>query len=512
MSPGGGPLVLVILDGWGEEEGVEGNAIALARTPNWDRFRNLWPNTRLTASGEAVGLPEGQMGNSEVGHLNLGAGRVVYQDLTRISHAIRDGSFIDNPVLVANIEAARDRGGALHLMGLLSDGGVHSHISHLFALLELAGKLGQREVYVHAFLDGRDVPPANAREYIDALEDKLGTLGYGAVATVMGRYYAMDRDRRWERTARAYKAMAFGVGLLEPSAREALAAGYDREETDEFLQPTVIIRDWRPVGLVSERDTLVFFNFRPDRARQITRAFTDPEFVGFDRGPAPPFPLFVCLTEYDRTIDAPVAFGPGEIRNTLGNVFSRHGLRQLRLAETEKYAHVTFFFNGGVEPPDPGEDRILVSSPQVATYDLKPEMSAGEVTDTFLANMEKYDVVIMNFANPDMVGHTGSLAAARQAVETVDQCLGRIVEAVLARDGTVLICGDHGNAERMLAADGSPFTAHTANQVPLVAIGGRVVSRSLRPGRLADVAPTILELLELPQPEEMTGKSLLGSR
>jgi 2,3-bisphosphoglycerate-independent phosphoglycerate mutase len=503
------PFVLVILDGWAEDERVEGNAIAQAATPNWDRYRKLWPCTRLQAAGEAVGLPEGQMGNSEVGHLNLGAGRVVYQDLTRISRAIRDGSFFKNPVLVNGIEAARDRGGVLHLMGLLSDGGVHSHLTHLFALLELAGRLGQREVYVHAFLDGRDVPPANALEYVDALEDKLNTLGYGTVATVMGRYYAMDRDRRWERTARAYAAMVSGEGLAAPSARRAVKAGYDRGETDEFLQPTVIVRNGEPVALVTGRDAVIFFNFRPDRARQITRAFTDAGFTGFDRGPDPPHPRFVCLTEYDRTIDAPVAFGPEYIRNTLGNVFSRHGLRQLRLAETEKYAHVTFFFNGGVEQPDPGEDRILVPSPQVATYDLQPEMSAREVTRTFLANMEKYDVIIMNFANPDMVGHTGVLAAAVRAIETVDKCLGQIVETVLARDGTVLICGDHGNAERMMDENGNPFTAHTANPVPLVAIGRQVASRSLRPGVLADVAPTILDLLGLPQPEEMTGSSLL---
>jgi 2,3-bisphosphoglycerate-independent phosphoglycerate mutase len=500
---------LVILDGWAEDDRVEGNAIALAATPNWDCYCRRWPHTRLQAAGEAVGLPEDQMGNSEVGHLNLGAGRVVYQDLTRISRAVRDGSFYEHPVLAANIEAVRNAGGTLHLMGLLSDGGVHSHIIHLFALLELAGRLGQREVYVHAFLDGRDVSPTSALKYVGALEDKLDTLGYGAVATIMGRYYAMDRDRRWERTVRAYQALVYGDGLTASSARQAVEQGYDRGETDEFLQPTVVVRDGEPVGRVSGQDTIIFFNFRPDRARQITRAFTDADFAGFDRGAAPPHPKLVCLTQYDRTIEAPVVFGPEELRNTLGTVLSKQGLRQLRLAETEKYAHVTFFFNGGVEQPDPGEDRILIPSPRVPTYDLKPEMSAREVTAAFLANMEKYDVIIMNFANPDMVGHTGILTATVQAVETVDECLARVVEAVVVRDGTVLIVGDHGNAERMIDEDGNPFTAHTENPVPLVVIGNQVATRFLRSGRLADVAPTILDLLGLPQPDEMTGISLL---
>jgi len=504
------PLVLVILDGWGCGDRVEGNAIAQADTPNWNRYRSVWPRTVLKCSGEDVGLPPGQMGNSEVGHLNLGAGRIVYQDLTRITRAVRDGSFFENAVLRTSIEASRRNGRALHLMGLLSDGGVHSHISHLFALLELAGRLDQRSVYVHAFLDGRDVPPANALEYVEALEDKLKTLGYGAVASVIGRYYAMDRDRRWERTARAYWAMVYGEGVQASSARQAVEKGYERGETDEFIQPTVIVRDGRPVGLVRDGDALVFFNFRPDRARQITRSFTDAEFGGFERGPAPTFPDFVCLTQYDRTIVAPVAFGPQELTNTLGNVLSRHGLRQLRLAETEKYAHVTFFFNGGVEQRDPGEDRLLIPSPKVPTYDLKPEMSAREVTDTFLANMEKYDVIIMNYANPDMVGHTGDLSAAIKAVETVDECLGRVVEAVLARGGTVLVSGDHGNAEHMCDAEGCPLTAHTSNPVPLLIIGEAVAGRSLRPGSLQDVAPTILDLLGLPKPPEMTGTSLLS--
>ncbi len=504
------PLVLVILDGWGCGDRVEGNAIAQADTPNWDRYLRSWPHTRLRCSGEDVGLPAGQMGNSEVGHLNLGAGRIVYQDLTRISRAVRDGSFYENPVLRASIEASRMNGAALHLMGLLSDGGVHSHITHLFALLELAGRLDQRSVYVHAFLDGRDVPPANALEYIEALEGKLKTLGCGAVASVMGRYYAMDRDRRWERTARAYRAMVHGEGLQASSARQAVEKGYERGETDEFIQPTVIVRAGEPVGLVRDGDALVFFNFRPDRARQITRSFTDAEFGGFERGPAPPFPDFVCLTQYDRTIEAPVAFGPQRLTNTLGNVLSRHGLRQLRLAETEKYAHVTFFLNGGVEECDPGEDRILIPSPKVPTYDLKPEMSAREVTDTFLANMEKYDVIIMNYANPDMVGHTGDLSSAIKAVQTVDECLDRVVEAVLARGGTVLVSGDHGNAEHMCDGEGCPLTAHTINPVPLVIMGGQVAGRSLRPGSLEDVAPTILDLLGLPKPVEMTGTSLLS--
>lgn len=504
----GKPLVFIVLDGWGKDDPHAGNAITRAATPNWNRLRAEYPHAVLSACGEDVGLPPGQMGNSEVGHLNLGAGRVVYQDLLRITRSIEDGSFFANPVLVEAFKKAREGGRAVHLMGLLSDGGVHSHIEHLFALLEMAARLGQEKVFVHAFLDGRDVPPANAIEYVNALEDKLREAGRGKIATVMGRYFAMDRDKRWERTARAYKAMVYGDGIGAVSAAEAVDNAYGRGETDEFVQPTVIVSGGEPMGLVEDGDTVIFFNFRPDRARQITRAFVDKEFAGFDRGPRPVTVHFVCFTEYDKTIEAPVAFKHAHIKNTLGEVLSRHNLRQLRLAETEKYAHVTFFFNGGVETPYPGEDRILIPSPQVATYDLRPQMSAVEVTDALLKNLDRYDVVIMNFANPDMVGHTGNLEATVKAVETVDECLGRIVPRVLARRGTVILTGDHGNADKVCDEQGCPFTAHTCNPVPFVLVSARP-RLSLRNGRLEDVAPTILDLLSLPRPEEMTGRSLI---
>ncbi|MDI6711254.1 MAG: 2,3-bisphosphoglycerate-independent phosphoglycerate mutase [Bacillota bacterium] len=507
MSPG--PLVLVVLDGWGVAGDAPGNAITRAKTPHWDSYLEKYPHTLLSAGGEDVGLPEGQMGNSEVGHLNLGAGRVVYQDLTRITRAIANGSFFANPELVEAFERARQRNAAVHLMGLLSDGGVHSHINHLFALLEMARRFGQERVCVHAFLDGRDVPPANAGEYLAALEERMRSAGRGEVASIMGRYWAMDRDRRWERTARAYFALTKGEGLQAARPIEALEAAYARGETDEFVQPAVIVRDGRPSATVSDGDSVIFFNFRPDRARQITRAFVDRDFQGFDRGPSPPRVHFVCFTQYDRTIEAPVAFKPERIVNTLGEVLSRHGIRQLRLAETEKYAHVTFFFNGGVEAPNPGEERILIPSPKVATYDLKPEMSAFEVTEAFLENLGRFEVVIMNYANPDMVGHTGRLEAAVKAVQAVDACLGRVVPAVLARRGTVLLTGDHGNADHVLDEEGRPFTAHTSNPVPFVLIAPETEKTSLRPGRLEDVAPTMLDLLGIPRPEEMTGRSLI---
>ncbi|MBO8129385.1 MAG: 2,3-bisphosphoglycerate-independent phosphoglycerate mutase [Peptococcaceae bacterium] len=503
------PVVLVVLDGWGFTEREQGNAVLQAVKPQWNHLWDRYPHTFLKASGEDVGLPPGQMGNSEVGHLNLGAGRIVYQDLTRITLAIEDGSFFKNPVLCQAVQRARDNDRAVHLMGLLSDGGVHSHIKHLFALIDLAVQQGQRKFFVHAFLDGRDVPPANALEYIDALEEKLSKVGTGAIATVMGRYYAMDRDRRWERTARAYKAMVYGDGIPVESARQAVEKGYRREETDEFIQPSVVVKDGEPVVRVADGDEVIFFNFRPDRARQLTRAFTDRDFKGFDRGPHHPDTGFTCFTQYDKTIEAPVAFEPETIKNTLGEVLSRHGLKQLRLAETEKYAHVTFFFNGGVETPNPGEERILVPSPQVATYDLRPQMSAFEVTDTFLTNFHKFDVIIMNYANPDMVGHTGKIEATLKAIEAVDECLGRVVPAVLEKGGTLLITGDHGNAERLLDEDGSPHTAHTDNPVPFLLVAPDTAGITLKEGSLRDVAPTMLDILGIPQPEEMTGTTLI---
>jgi len=503
------PVVLVILDGWGLSDRREGNAIAQADTPHMTSYWREYPHTTLRASGEAVGLPAGQMGNSEVGHLNIGAGRVVYQDLTRISLAIRDGSFFRNPVLTAAMDRAAGAG-SLHLMGLLSDGGVHSHIDHLEALLSMAEKRGLRQVFVHAFLDGRDVPPACARTYIERIE-RFASSATGRIATVMGRYWAMDRDRRWDRTARAYAALVEGDGLQAASAGEALETAYARGETDEFVQPTVVVADGRPLARIQAGDTVVFFNFRPDRARQITRSLVDRDFTGFERREFPA-PHFVCLTEYDHTIDVPVAFGPEKVVNTLGEVLARAGLRQLRLAETEKYAHVTFFFNGGVEEPNPGEERLLIPSPKVPTYDFKPEMSAPEVTAAFRERIswDRYDCIIMNYANSDMVGHTGVMEAAVAAVEAVDSCVGQVVEETLRRGGAVLITADHGNAEEMTDPAGAVHTAHTTNPVPfiLVSLGNRDVT--LREGGvLADIAPTVLQVLDLPQPEEMTGRSLV---
>ncbi len=509
------PLVLVILDGWGLCAGVGGNAIAQAATPNMDGFLARCPHTVLSASGEDVGLPAGQMGNSEVGHLNMGAGRVVYQELTRISKAIRDGSFFTNEVLLEAADFAGRNGRSLHLMGLLSDGGVHSHIEHLFALLELAKARGLDDVFIHAFLDGRDVPPANAREYFAALAVRLAELNCGAVATVMGRYYAMDRDRRWDRTEKAYNAMVFGEGCAVNSPLEAVEGGYRRGETDEFISPAVVVReDGRPVARIADGDAVVFFNFRPDRARQISHALVDQDFSGFERRTGRPKVHFACMTLYDETIDAPVAFKPQVLLNTLGEVLSKRGISQLRLAETEKYAHVTFFFNGGVEEPNPGEERILIPSPKVATYDLKPEMSAPEVTGAFLEQLAagRHRVMIMNYANPDMVGHTGYMTAAVKAVETVDRCLGRVVGAVLEKDGTVLITADHGNAERMKDEHGGPHTAHTPNPVPFILICRDVEGIALHEGRLENVAPTILQLLGIPKPAEMTGESLIENK
>jgi len=507
-------LALIILDGWGCAEQDNGNAIGLARTPNFRRFQENYPATTLRASGEAVGLPEGQMGNSEVGHLNIGAGRVVYQDITRISKAIQRGDFFTNPVLVEAMQKAREQKSSLHLFGLVSDGGVHSHITHLFALLEMAQRCRLPRVFIHAFLDGRDVPPASAKEYLQRVEKKCCELGTGAIATVMGRYYAMDRDRRWERVEKAFDAIAYGKGEKAVLPQAALEKSYEAGVTDEFVVPTVIVDDQgNPKGKVKPGDVIIFYNFRADRAREITRAFTDREFSGFTRKKGDPGVHFACLTQYDVAIQAPVAFPPLNLKNTLGEVLAGHGLSQLRIAETEKYAHVTFFFNGGVEEPNAGEDRILIPSPKVATYDLKPEMSAYEVTDAVLAEIkkEKYDVVVLNYANPDMVGHTGVLEAAVRALEVVDECLGRVVTAVLGKGGIALITSDHGNAEQMLEEGGEePHTAHTTNEVPLILAGEKYRGSLLREGgALEDLAPTVLEILGIPQPPEMTGRSLL---
>lgn len=506
-----GPLVLIILDGWGLSSREHGNAIKLARTPHMDSFYQHYPWTSLVCSGEDVGLPAGQMGNSEVGHLNIGAGRIVYQELTRISREIRQGGFFRNDVLMGAINHVRLFDSSLHLMGLLSDGGVHSHLEHLLALIDLARQQGVSRVYIHCFLDGRDVPPSSALEYMNTLTAHLQKTGTGRVASVMGRYYAMDRDKRWERTEKAYRAMVLGEGLKALSGQAAISEAYKRGETDEFVQPTVIEQTDGGVATVRDGDAVIFFNFRPDRARQITRAFVDGDFTGFAR-PQHPRVHFVCMTQYDKTIDAPIAFKPQRIVNTLGEVLARHGLWQLRLAETEKYAHVTFFFNGGVEAPNPKEERVLIPSPKVATYDLKPEMSAYEVTEEFLRRLagDKYRVIIMNYANADMVGHTGVLSAAVRAIEAVDECLGRVVPAVLEKRGTVIITADHGNADQMLDEQEHPQTAHTTNQVPFILIGEPYRGRRLRPGgRLEDIAPTMLEILGLEQPAEMTGESLL---
>jgi 2,3-bisphosphoglycerate-independent phosphoglycerate mutase len=507
------PLLLMILDGWGINSDRENNAIALTDPPVMGRLLREYPSTQLTASGMSVGLPEGQMGNSEVGHLNIGAGRIVYQELTRISKAIRDESFFRNPVLLDCIAKTRDSGGRLHLAGLLSDGGVHSHNTHLYALLELARREGIGEILVHCFLDGRDTPPKSALGYLAALEEEMRRIGLGRIATITGRYYAMDRDNRWDRVEMAYRALVNGEGKSSASAGSAIAESYDDGMTDEFVLPVVLTNGEVPVGTLRDGDGFVFFNFRSDRAREITRALTDPEFAGFPRSVRPNLASFVCMTEYDETFHLPVAFGPEELKNILGEVVSRAGLRQLRIAETEKYAHVTFFFNGGNETPFPGEDRVLIPSPkEVATYDLKPEMSAYGVADELITriNGDIYDFIVLNFANADMVGHTGVLKAAMKAIAAVDVCVGLVVDAVLSRGGILLITADHGNAETMVGESGNPHTAHTCNPVPFLLVDDSRKKTRLRPGILADIAPTVLDLLGIPQPEEMTGTSLLA--
>jgi 2,3-bisphosphoglycerate-independent phosphoglycerate mutase len=500
------PLVLMILDGFGINPADDGNAIHAAHKPNLDRYFAQYPHTQLGASGLDVGLPDGQMGNSEVGHTNIGAGRVVYQELTRITKSIQDGDFFENEALTGAMENCRKNGSALHLMGLLSDGGVHSHLEHLFGLLEMAKKNGLSQVYVHCFLDGRDVPPSSGKDFVAQLQAKLTELGIGKIASVMGRYYAMDRDNRWERVQKAYDALVLGQGTLCADAVQAVADSYDAGVTDEFVVPCVIGDPNQ--GRISANDSVVFFNFRPDRAREITRTLVDPDFSGFARSY---FPLcYVCMTQYDATMpNVQVAFKPQSLDDTFGAYISKQGLQQLRIAETEKYAHVTFFFNGGVETVSPGEDRALINSPKVATYDLKPEMSAYEVTDELLHRLDSgsYDVVILNYANCDMVGHTGVFDAAVKAVEAVDECVGKVVEKVLAMQGTVLLTADHGNADRMYEEDGSPFTAHTTNPVPFLVIGQG--DCKLREGKLADIAPTMLQILGLPKPAAMTGESII---
>ncbi|AKL94703.1 2,3-bisphosphoglycerate-independent phosphoglycerate mutase GpmI [Clostridium aceticum] len=506
------PVALIILDGFGIREKTLGNAIKSANLPNFNKFINNYPHTQIEASGMAVGLPEGQMGNSEVGHLNIGAGRIVYQELTRISKEIREGDFLKNQNLLDAISHAKRNDKKLHLMGLVSDGGVHSHTEHLYALLEMAKKQGLEKVYVHCFLDGRDTPPQSAKGFIEELVEKMKEIGVGRIATISGRYYAMDRDKRWERTKLAYDALTVGKGRLAENPVAAVEMAYALEETDEFVLPTVIPDAEGLIDTIEENDSIIFFNFRPDRARQMTRALMDKDFDGFVRDKGFFSLYYVTMTLYDKSIEnVNIAYKPQSFVNTLGEYVSAKGLKQLRIAETEKYAHVTYFFNGGVETANPGEDRKLIQSPQVATYDLKPEMSAEEVTEELLKELDKdqYDLIVLNYANPDMVGHTGIVEAVIKALEKVDDCLGRIVEKILEKGGSAIVTSDHGNSEELIdEVNGTPVTAHTTNPVPLILIGhGGVKLRE--DGKLCDIAPTLLELMGLEQPIEMTGNTLI---
>lgn len=506
------PVVLCIMDGFGYNPSDYGNAIAAANTPRLDEIFKNNPMTYIGASGMDVGLPDGQMGNSEVGHTNIGAGRVVYQELTRITKSIRDGDFFQNDAFLKAVENCKKNDSALHLIGLLSDGGVHSHNTHLYALLELAKKNGLEKVYVHALLDGRDVPPSSGVEYIEQLENKMAEIGVGKIATVMGRFYAMDRDNMWDRVGMAYNAMVNREGIPTDSALDAVKKSYETIDedgkylTDEFVMPTVVSGG----APIASNDSVIFFNFRPDRAREITRTFVDPDFKGFERKAF--FPLYyVCMTQYDAEMpNVEVAFKPEALKNTMGEYLSKLGKTQLRIAETQKYAHVTFFYNGGEEKTYPGEDRILIDSPKISTFDLKPEMSAYEVCDAACEQIlsGKYDVVILNYANCDMVGHTGIFDAAVKAVEAVDTCVGKLVDAVMQMDGVILITADHGNADKMYEDDGSPFTAHTTNPVPLVVVG-KDCKLKQQGGRLCDLSPTMLDIMGLEQPKEMTGVSLI---
>lgn len=508
------PVALIIMDGFGLRNTEAGNAVAQANKPNYDRYLKQYPNTTLTACGEAVGLPEGQMGNSEVGHLNIGAGRIVYQDLTRISKSIREGEFFENDTLVEAVRAAKNSGKKLHLYGLVSDGGVHSHIEHMFAMLDLAKKEGVQDVYIHGFMDGRDVAPDSGKQFVKDLIAKIEEVGVGQIATLSGRYYAMDRDKRWDRVEKAYRAMVYGEGPKYTDPLKAITESYEKSVYDEFVEPTVIVDDQgQPISLVESGDSVVFLNFRPDRAIQLSQVFTNKDFRGFDRGPGFPQNLhFVCLTLFSETVEGFVAYKPKDLDNTLGEVLVQHNKKQLRIAETEKYPHVTFFFSGGRDVELPGETRILINSPKVATYDLKPEMSAYEVADACVKEIEaeKHDAIILNFANPDMVGHSGMLEPTKKAVEVTDECVGKVVEAVLAKGGVAIITADHGNADMVFDENGRPFTAHTTNPVPFIVTDENVTLRE--GGILADIAPTILDLMDLPKPAEMTGTSMIAAR
>ena len=505
-----GPVMLMILDGFGINEKTDGNAVKLAKTPNIDKLMKKYSNTIMYTSGLKVGLPDGQMGNSEVGHTNIGAGRIVYQELTKITKSIEDGDFFAIPEFIEAIENCKKHNSKLHILGLLSDGGVHSHIRHLYGLLEMAKRRDFENVYVHCFLDGRDTPPASAEGYITQLEEKMKEKNVGKIASLSGRYYAMDRDKRWDRVKKCYDALVKGEGNRATSATIAIEDSYQKEVFDEFVEPTVIVNNDTPVATIGENDSVIFFNFRPDRAREITRAIVDPEFDGFETEKIHTY--FVCFTNYDETMpNVKIAFKKEPLVNTFGEVVSKNGLKQLRIAETEKYAHVTFFFNGGEEKQYLGEDRILVPSPKVATYDLQPEMSAPIVTEKVVEaiNEDKYNAIILNFANPDMVGHTGSLPAAIKAVETIDECVQKVVDAMLAHNGTILITADHGNCEQMIDyKTGEPHTAHTTNPVPLILVTNNDELK-VKSGKLADLAPTMLEILGIEKPEEMTGESIL---
>ena len=507
------PNCIIIMDGYGLSDQQKGNAIEMQGSKNVKQLMKDYPFVKLGASGMDVGLPDGQMGNSEVGHLNMGAGRIVYQELTRITKEINDGVFFENQELIYAMDNAKNNGKKLHLYGLLSTGGVHSHITHLFALLEMAKKRGLSNAYVHCFLDGRDVSPTSGAGFIRDLQAEMDKLGFGEIATVGGRYYVMDRDNRWERVEKAYDAFTIGNGEKTQDPAKYVETSYENGVTDEFVIPANVVKDGNPVALIEEGDSIIFYNFRPDRARQITRAMSEKNFDGFERKTGFLNPVYVCFTQYDASFtNVRIAFKPQSLKNTLGEYLSSLGLKQLRIAETEKYAHVTFFFNGGVEQPNDGEDRDLIPSPKVATYDLKPEMSANEVTEKVIEeiNTDKYDVIILNYANCDMVGHTGVIPAAEKAVETVDSCVKKVVDAVLAKGGSLLITADHGNADKMLEEDGSPFTAHSTNVVPLILVSEEYKNAKLSEGGvLADVAPTLLDVMGVEKPAEMSGKSLL---
>ena len=507
------PYAIIIMDGYGINPDKKGNAIELEGSPNVKRYEREYPSSKLGASGMSVGLPDGQMGNSEVGHLNMGAGRIVYQELTKITKEIQDGEFFENEALLAAIKNAKENGKKLHIWGLLSDGGVHSHNTHLYALLKMCKEQGLENAYVHCFMDGRDVSPTSGAGFVRDLQAEMDKLSFGAVASVCGRYYAMDRDNRWERVVKAYEMLTLGNGIQAEDAANAIEESYKKEVTDEFILPTNVVKGGKPVALVEKGDSVIFFNFRPDRAREITRAFTEPDFNGFERKTGYLAPFYVCFTQYDATFShVQVAFKPQSLKNTLGEYLASLGKKQLRIAETEKYAHVTFFFNGGVEAPNANEVRVLVPSPKVATYDMKPEMSAYEVTDKVIEQLStgEYDAMILNFANCDMVGHTGVLEAAEKAVAAVDECVDRVLKKILEMGGGALLTADHGNADKMIAEDGSPFTAHTTNPVPVVLVCDELKNVKLREGGvLADLAPTLLDMMGIPVPAEMTGKSLI---